>query len=732
MSVGSNDTSQWLSVTEETLFLHDGLMRVTDLVEIPPAVSAALGKLQDAALITFDTKSPSDLADRIKALCGQQNNEYTRLLEYRVSALKGLWRAQQQCVVDDQNSRGATSNNEEAVALLKKQGLLPQGDGSQFSSRLSLLLLFPLLQSQSNLDSALCGTTAELLLACLRECAPLSLMKEPADCLSGLENLLCSWLGENGQQCRARNDAERECLVSAVVALASGRGTVKTILHTVHLLQNMECPLQAVPVGDILRKLLALEGGPGVACAVLGSKHILTWGVEDLLGRDTSAVPGGEIRRSITCDDRFLFVTNGAGKGLAKIGMGLQGTLRGLVYSRNTEIGPGYIAWASGTLLYRPCRFDQYNQMETDDFAQIISPITMEPIGIVKKVDWSMDIMPFVNTVQFCSDGIYFYWLWIAAVVSDRNASPAAVHLDVFKLEASTGVLQQVKPTVTLQKKDEISGKTTNESLLARFRPYRSYAAVAASLTGLGSTVSAASATSREDSSTSCGIAMKTLMKAPIFTDGSLVVVLTPVPGTANQSATRSLFGSGSGLAGLRSLAINMMYSVSEGQFISRTELADAPTCSLARGTTTSSLGVCFDMHNNQIWCCSGDWVDQFFNPSHQAAHHICKQLGLPVGQYRRPDDTCRSSSRCLMHLRGMILSEYAEQLRNPMITNDEAKKHVALLWQILDSNRDSEELSAEVMAACRVINAGLTTFYETEQKRHKLLHHLLTTVLAP
>lgn len=178
MSAGGSETSQWLSVTEDTLFLHDGLMRVTDLVEIPPAVSAALENLQDAALITFDTKSPDELAERIKALCGQQNNEYTRLLEYRLSALKGLWRAQHQCVIEEQAARGGATN-EEAVALLKKQGLLSHGESSHFSSRLSLLLVFPLLRSQSNLDPTLCPVTADLLLSCLKECAPLSLMKEP-------------------------------------------------------------------------------------------------------------------------------------------------------------------------------------------------------------------------------------------------------------------------------------------------------------------------------------------------------------------------------------------------------------------------------------------------------------------------------------------------------------------------------------------------------------------------
>lgn len=37
---------------------------------------------------------------------------------------------------------------------------------------------------------------------------------------------------------------------------------------------------------------------------------------------------GTESRRSIACDGKFLYVTNFCGRGLAKIGTGLLGTLR--------------------------------------------------------------------------------------------------------------------------------------------------------------------------------------------------------------------------------------------------------------------------------------------------------------------------------------------------------------------------------------------------------------------
>ena len=50
---------------------------------------------------------------------------------------------------------------------------------------------------QARQDLALVTSTAGLLLETLRSCPPLSL-REPAECLAGLEDLLCCWLQEAG------------------------------------------------------------------------------------------------------------------------------------------------------------------------------------------------------------------------------------------------------------------------------------------------------------------------------------------------------------------------------------------------------------------------------------------------------------------------------------------------------------------------------------------------------
>lgn len=53
-------------------------------------------------------------------------------------------------------------------------------------------------------------------------------------------------------------------------------------IHAVHLLQKLT-DIKSIPVGDILHKLLEMEGGQGQPTGLLGSKHVVCWGFEDML-----------------------------------------------------------------------------------------------------------------------------------------------------------------------------------------------------------------------------------------------------------------------------------------------------------------------------------------------------------------------------------------------------------------------------------------------------------------
>lgn len=226
MAVSTSDTSQWLSVTEETLFLHDGLLRVTDIVELPHDIENVGGSENE--VVSFDSKNPDELSAKLLAVCGTQNNAFNKLLEYRLNALRGLWKTQRQLAREEQIEKDSPASHEETIHLLKKQGLLKDPEQASFSTRISLLLILPLLQSQSKSDPELIGVTAGVLLNCLKDCPPLSLAKEPSDCLKGLESLLCSWLGEKtaggaGSGNKVQDKSQRENAASALVALACAR-----------------------------------------------------------------------------------------------------------------------------------------------------------------------------------------------------------------------------------------------------------------------------------------------------------------------------------------------------------------------------------------------------------------------------------------------------------------------------------------------------------------------------
>ncbi|KAL8180058.1 UNVERIFIED_CONTAM: hypothetical protein K2H54_004841, partial [Gekko kuhli] len=179
-------------------------------------------------ILTFETKNPTELSERLRSVCGNQSNAYARLLEYRLNALRGLWNAQRQLALEEQHER-ENSGDEETLALLKRQGLLQQPEQAPFTSRMGLLLVFPLIESQSRTDPSLCNITAEVLLTCLRDCQPLSLTKEPADCLNGIESLLCSWLGETSTSGQQIPHKQKENAAAALVALACARWKVLQI-----------------------------------------------------------------------------------------------------------------------------------------------------------------------------------------------------------------------------------------------------------------------------------------------------------------------------------------------------------------------------------------------------------------------------------------------------------------------------------------------------------------------
>ena len=205
------DTHQWDGVTEDSLFLNDGLLRVADLISIPPEISSAdcnAGR----GLLDVETSvelSPQQLAKQIEKMYCYNSSSYQRFQDYRLCALKGFWESQK-----TENDTETTISSTSFSVKTQNVNQLP------FTSRVSLLLIFPLLEVQSTANPELCKSTSKLLIDCLVDCKPLSLANEPQDCLDGLENLLCKWINDDSF---VRETEDKACLASTLVILACAR-----------------------------------------------------------------------------------------------------------------------------------------------------------------------------------------------------------------------------------------------------------------------------------------------------------------------------------------------------------------------------------------------------------------------------------------------------------------------------------------------------------------------------
>ena len=220
---GGGEYSCWSSVSEETLLLHDDLLKLVDHIPLPSRMEKTLSSAEeDYGLPVLDGKTPSELSDIIARECGVKSTTYTSLVEYRMNALRRYWSYLHS--KEKMGKKGEESTGGGAVTAVKPA---PKSEG--FASRISLVLIFPILHSLSKLDPELSSETAKILLDSLCNCEPISLSKEPMDCILGLENLLSSWLtaaregvAKEGEESVAKEVSERQVqtAAAALVALA--------------------------------------------------------------------------------------------------------------------------------------------------------------------------------------------------------------------------------------------------------------------------------------------------------------------------------------------------------------------------------------------------------------------------------------------------------------------------------------------------------------------------------
>lgn len=217
----------WSSVTEQSIFLDNGLRFVVEALQPPPVSTEPSTFVECISEHKFESSSNAELSRRLLNACALQHGSYYKFFNYRQRALLGLWQSQKSKIISSKLSRPPADGPKVTTGDMKPKGQLQD---VSFSSHVSLLLLVPILQSQSRTDPSLAGQCTELLLQCLQNCAPNSLAVEPVSCIKGLADLLCSWLQQESDEENisrheelARNGVKRESLVAALIALACGR-----------------------------------------------------------------------------------------------------------------------------------------------------------------------------------------------------------------------------------------------------------------------------------------------------------------------------------------------------------------------------------------------------------------------------------------------------------------------------------------------------------------------------
>ena len=217
-----SDSWRWLSVSEESLLLHNDILHLVGHIPLPSGVGGTVTE-EEYGLPVLDGKTPGELVGIITRECSVRSTTYTSLMEYRLNALRELWEVLLERDKKKHVSTAANKKQEEGSASTSGSGTKVTNKGEGFASRVSLVLIFPVLKSLCKLDPELSQETAGLLLESLRACDPQSLSSEPTDCINGLEGILCSWLKTaQGDEEMAEGTREKQLQIaaSALVALA--------------------------------------------------------------------------------------------------------------------------------------------------------------------------------------------------------------------------------------------------------------------------------------------------------------------------------------------------------------------------------------------------------------------------------------------------------------------------------------------------------------------------------
>lgn len=169
------------------------------------------------------------------------------LFEYRMQALNGLWKARKtaQVIMEDVLAERLKKSMKDSVPTTEI-GTSKSSDISRanVASDLTLLLLFPLIESQTRADPSLKSTIIQLLSKFFENSTPMS-VHGPKEQLDKIESLLINWITED--QC--------EEAAYGLVALACARNSVETLIRTTKVLLSTQLNLDANVMLDKVLKM---------------------------------------------------------------------------------------------------------------------------------------------------------------------------------------------------------------------------------------------------------------------------------------------------------------------------------------------------------------------------------------------------------------------------------------------------------------------------------------------
>ena len=87
---------------------------------------------------------------------------------------------------------------------------------------------------------------------------------------------------------------------------------------------------------------------------------------------------------------------------------------------------------------------DSLESIRTISYQIILCMFHLQVISVIPKPEVFQRPGP-CTTVGLCSDGVYFYWLWCAATLQEKNAKGINVSIETFTIDVSSYLFYQTK-----------------------------------------------------------------------------------------------------------------------------------------------------------------------------------------------------------------------------------------------------------------------------------------------